>query len=293
MTRTVADLSSGKRSGDENFPVASFLIHPRHRDVILAFYRFARAADDVADHPDASADEKLRLLDQMRQTLLGNADTSPEATALRTMLDSRKLTPQHALDLLEAFSRDATKLRYRDWDDLMDYCRVSAMPVGRFVLDVHGESRSTWAASDALCAALQIINHLQDCAKDYRDLDRVYIPLDAFSAAGISPDALSQARASPALLGIIADMARRTWELLVRSAPFSGQIRNSRLACEVSIIQALAEDLDRRLMHRDPLSERVHHRKTDVLMRAIPAVLRFAVGRRRKGSAAAIAGERR
>ena len=81
----------------------------------------------------------------------------------------------------------------------MDYCRVSAMPVGRFVLDVHGEQRERlWPASDALCAALQIINHLQDCAKDYRELNRVYIPLDAFAAEGIGPEALGEPRAPPA-----------------------------------------------------------------------------------------------
>ena len=77
---------------------------------------------------------------------------------------------------------DVTKRRYRDWDDLMNYCRYSAMPVGRFVLDVHGEPRSTWPANDALCAALQIINHLQDCGEDYRNLDRVYLPLDLLAA---------------------------------------------------------------------------------------------------------------
>ena len=77
-----------------------------------------------------------------------------------------------------------TKLRYANWNELLDYCRYSAMPVGRFVLDVHGESRDTWPANDALCAALQIINHLQDCAKDYRQLDRVYLPMDLLERAG-------------------------------------------------------------------------------------------------------------
>ncbi len=98
--------------------------------------------------------------------------------------------PRHAQDLLHAFRQDVTKLRYANWDELIDYCSRSAMPVGRFVLDVHGESRDTWPASDALCAALQIINHLQDCAADYRTLDRVYIPLDALAARGIGVEAL-------------------------------------------------------------------------------------------------------
>jgi squalene synthase HpnC len=275
MTEAAA-LQSGKGHRDENFPVASFLIHPKHRSIILAFYRFARAADDVADHATAAPEEKLRLLDEMRRTLRGESDVSLEAKTLREIQNTRNLSPQHALDLLEAFSRDVTKLRYRDWDDLMEYCRVSAMPVGRFVLDVHGESRAAWPASDALCAALQVINHLQDCAKDYRDLNRVYIPQDAFAAVDIGPEALAAAKASPALRGIISGLARRTWDLLMQSRIFAGQIRDRRLAFEVSVIQTLAEDLDRKLMQRDPLSERVHHGKGEVLRLLVPAFFRFA-----------------
>src|SRR6202167_6255635 len=95
------------------------------------------------------------------------------------------IPPRHALDVLTAFRMDVTKLRYEDWDEVIHYCRYSAMPVGRFMLDVHGESPSTWPASDALCAGLQINNHLQDCGKDYRDLNRVYLPRDALAAAGV------------------------------------------------------------------------------------------------------------
>jgi squalene synthase HpnC len=292
--RDAVELSSGKGHHDENFPVASFLIAPRHRAIILAFYRFARVADDVSDNAASPADEKLALLDSMRRTLLGETDVSPEAVALRTMLAARNVTPQHGLDLLEAFSRDVTKLRYRDWNDLIDYCRVSAMPVGRFVLDVHGESRTLWPACDALCSALQIINHLQDCAKDYRDLDRVYIPLDAFAAAGIGPKSLDAPRASPALRNVIAALAHRTSELLVQSRPFASGIRDARLALEVSVIQTLAEDLCRRLMKRDPLSERVHHRKSEILRLAIPAFASFAAGRfHRRGHPIIVADERR
>ena len=107
---------------------------------------------------------------------------------------SARLSPRHAQDLLAAFKLDVTKLRYRDWDDLIGYCSLSAMPVGRFVLDVHGESRGTWPANDALCAALQIINHLQDCKDDYRNLDRVYVPLDPLAARGIGVEALGEPR---------------------------------------------------------------------------------------------------
>ena len=140
MSDAVA-LQSGKGRRDENFPVASFLIARQARPPVLAFYRFARFADDIADHPTASPADKLRLLEDMRRSLIGESSASPEAMALRQVLLERDLSDQHALDLLEAFRRDVTKLRYRDWGELMEYCRYSAMPVGRFVLDVHGESR--------------------------------------------------------------------------------------------------------------------------------------------------------
>jgi squalene synthase HpnC len=292
--REAAGLSSGKGHRDENFPVASFLIAPQHRGIILAFYRFARVADDVADHATASADEKLALLDQMRRTLRGETDVSLEATNLRARLGERKLTPQHGLDLLEAFSRDVTKLRYRDWDDLLDYCRVSANPVGRFVLDVHGETRALWPANDALCSALQIINHLQDCAKDYRSLNRVYIPMDGFAAEGIGPEELAREQASPALRGLIASLARQTFDLLLKSRAFAPGIRDARLAVEVSVIQALAESLCRRLMNRDPLFERVHHRKSEALLLALPAALVCMAGRlRRRNHVSVVADEPR
>ena len=102
------------------------------------------------------------------------------------------MPPRHALDVLIAFRMDVTKLRYENWDEVIHYCRYSAMPVGRFMLDVHGESTSTWAASDALCAGLQINNHLQDCGKDFRDLNRVYLPRDALAAAGASVEELGR-----------------------------------------------------------------------------------------------------
>ena len=260
----VAQLQSGKGHHDENFPVASVLIAPRHRPPVLAFYKFVRAADDVADSASAPPEEKLALLEQMRLSLVGESDFVPEGVALRTILAERGLAPDHALDLLEAFRRDCTKLRYRDWDDLIDYCRYSAMPVGRFVLDVHGESRDLWPANDALCAALQVINHLQDCAKDYRELNRVYIPEPLLTAAGIGVEALAETRANPGLVGVIAGLARRNAALLETSRPFARGIKDGRLAMEVDLIQTLADDLNRMLMNRDPLSQAVHHSKMDV-----------------------------
>jgi hydroxysqualene synthase len=262
---TSAELRSGKGSGDENFPVASRLIAPRHRPAIFAFYEFVRVADDIADHATLAPDEKLARLDRLEASLVGTHDSEPEGVRLRGVLRERALSPVHAQHLLRAFRQDVTKLRYDDWDDLVDYCRYSAMPVGRFVLDVHGESQETWPANDALCAALQIINHLQDCAKDYRELDRVYIPRDAFEARGAAVEALAEKQASPALLRCLQDLAAHTALLLEESRTFSAQINDSRLAMEVAAIQSLADRLVSLLLTRDPLSERVHLSKTQML----------------------------
>ncbi len=280
-TMTAPDLASGKGHRDENFPVASALLKSQHRAPVMAFYRFARAADDVADDPRTAPAEKLRLLEAMRATLSGEGDEDPDALDLRDAIVQHKLDRRHPLDLLEAFRRDVTKRRYTDWDDLMDYCRYSAMPVGRFVLDVHGENRSTWPSNDALCAALQVINHLQDCGKDYRQLDRVYIPEADLAAHGTAVDALGASAATRELRAVIASLANHTEALLASSAPLASQIRDGRLALEVSIIQRLAESLVRRLQNRDPLSQRVHHNKAEAIGLSLLAVLGKIIGRRR------------
>jgi squalene synthase HpnC len=269
MTTDPAALRSGKGHRDENFPVASRLIHPRHRGAILAFYEFVRVADDIADHASLGECEKLDLLDHLEAGLLGRHDEQAQAVALRDVLRERSLPPRHAQDLLTAFRMDVTKLRYRDWDDLMGYCTYSAMPVGRFVLDVHGEDRATWPANDALCAALQIVNHLQDCKKDYCALNRVYIPQDALAAAGATVEEIGREQSTPALRQCLTSLAQRTGTLLDRSAAFSASIADFRLAMEVAVIQALARRLVGLLTARDPLSERVHLGKGAVIGTAL------------------------
>ncbi|MBV9568307.1 MAG: squalene synthase HpnC [Hyphomicrobiales bacterium] len=260
---TATAARSGKTHRDENFPVASWLLGRRYRGPILAFYRFARAADDVADHPTLQPAEKLALLDRLGEALSGRGPSDPEAEPLRVALRAHGLAPRHAFDLLEAFRLDVRKHRYASWEDLMDYCRLSAMPVGRFVLDVHREDPSTWQASDPLCAALQVINHLQDCAQDYRRLDRVYLPLDVLAGNGATPEMLAKDRSSPALLRAIRELARQTSALLRDAAPLSRQVSHVSLTLEIAAIQTLAEQLVHRLARRDPLSECVHLGKLD------------------------------
>jgi hydroxysqualene synthase len=281
---SASELRSGKTHRDENFPVASWIIHPRHRALILAFYNFVRTADDIADHATLGEREKLDYLDLLEAELLGRGDSQPEAADLRRALAQRSMPPRHALDVLTAFRMDVTKLRYETWDEVIHYCRYSAMPVGRFMLDVHGESTSTWGASDALCAGLQINNHLQDCGKDYRNLNRVYLPRDALAAAGASVEALGQPRASAPLLQCLHALALRTEVLLNESKALSAEVKDVRLGLEISVIQAFADKIVRLLKVRDPLSQNVHLGPIELLAHSIGGVAsemtRRVVGRR-------------
>jgi squalene synthase HpnC len=269
--KTCEDYGTGKTQ--ENFPVASRLIAPGLRAPILAYYRFARAADDVADHPTLEQPLKFELLDGLEATLLGRTDRDPAALPLRGELSARALSPQHALDLLTAFRLDVTKRRYQDWGELMHYCRYSAMPVGRFVLEVHGESHATWEASDALCSALQVINHLQDCAKDYQALDRVYVPLDALTRHGLGVEALSAPRATPELRACLQSVARQTKSLLPQADQLPHVVRDLRLGIETAVIAAVARKLTEWLLERDPLSERVHLTRVEASWVATAAVV--------------------
>jgi squalene synthase HpnC len=268
---TAESLRSGKGGGDENFPVASLLIAAPLRPVILAFYDFVRSGDDVADHPDLPPEQKLALLDQLDRSLTGESDVEPVGVRLRRALAERGLTDRHARDLLDAFRRDVAQNRYENWDELIDYCRLSAMPVGRFLLDVHGESRELWPASDAVCAALQINNHLQDCGKDFRALNRVYVPLDALAEAGARVEDLGADKAKPALRACLRGLALRNRALLEEGCALPRSIRDLRLSMEIAVIVRHAFAIADLLIARDPLSETVKLGKGQMLLGAAAA----------------------
>jgi farnesyl-diphosphate farnesyltransferase len=266
---------SGKDRGDENFPVGSMLIARRLRPHVHAFYAFARNADDIADSPVLAAEDKIARLDVMEAVLLGAAEQgSPSAARLRASLAETGVTAAHARDLLVAFRRDATKRRYADWDELHDYCRYSAMPVGRHVLDLHGEGRETWPASDALCTALQVLNHLQDCGKDLAALDRCYLPADMLAAAGSGVDDLRAPRASAGLRRVIDGLLDRCDALNMEAALLPRGTRDRRLRLETAVIAGLARRLAARLRAGDPLAARVKLTAGDAVL-SILAALRF------------------
>ncbi len=256
---------SGKGRTDENFPVGSLLIRPALRPHVHAFYDFARNADDIADSPTLPPDDKLQRLAVMQAVLLGEAEAgAPSSRKLRDSLAQTGVTPGHALGLLAAFRQDAVKSRYASWDELLDYCRLSAMPVGRHVLDLHGESPATHPPSDALCAVLQVLNHLQDGAKDLAALDRCYLPDDLLAAAGAAVAELAGPAETPGLRQVFTTLLDHCDRLNIEAAALPGLVRDRRLRLECAVILGLSRRLARRLRHADPVAGRVKLLKRDV-----------------------------
>jgi farnesyl-diphosphate farnesyltransferase len=267
---------SGKDRGDENFPVGSALIRPALRPHVHAYYAFARNGDDIADSPDLAPEDKVARLDRMEDVLLGRAASgSPSAARLRDSLARTGVDPRHATDLLSAFRQDATKRRYASWDELLDYCRRSAMPVGRYVLDLHGEPEATHAPSDALCASLQVLNHLQDASKDLLALDRCYLPADLLAEHAAHVDDLRGAAETPGLRLVRLALLDRADALNAEAALLPRAVRDRRLRLETAVIAGLARRLARKLRLGDPVARRVKLAKADAGL-AVLAALRFA-----------------
>ena len=265
---------SGKGRTDENFPVGA-IVAPHLRGHVHAFYAFARNADDIADSAELAPEDKIARLNVMEDVLLGRAEHgSPSGLGLRRSLAETGVTPDHACELLIAFRQDATKHRYASWQELYDYCRYSAMPVGRHVLDLHGEDRASWAPSDALCTTLQVLNHLQDGKKDLLALGRCYLPDDLMRRFGTGVDDLLGAGETPGL--------RRTFDALLdecdalntAGADLPRHVRDRRLRLETSVIVSLAHRLTRRLRAGDPVGTRVKLTRTDAVF-SIAASLRY------------------
>jgi farnesyl-diphosphate farnesyltransferase len=268
---------SGKTRGDENFPVGSRLIARRARPHMHAYYGFARNADDIADSPVLAPEEKVARLDVMEEVLLGKRmEGSPSAAALRRSLIETGVSPVHATDLLIAFRQDATKQRYESFDELYNYCRYSAVPVGRYVIDLHGESHVAYRASDPLCISLQLLNHLQDCGEDLRALDRCYIPATLMRHFGVVPADLLAPSETPGLRRAFITILDRVDRLNLAAEDLPNLVRSRRLRAETTFICKLALRLAARLAKGDPLATRVALSKSDgafSLMRAVGALV--------------------
>ena len=257
---TGIEIPSGKDKAYENFPVGSLFVPPRLRPHVNTFYSFARAIDDIADSNSIEAPEKIERLTGFENAILGKDKTSPgfsKAHSMRQSLEETGVTNQHCIELIKALKQDASKLRYENWDELIDYCQMSAAPVGRFLLDLHGESNKKYKASDALCNALQILNHLQDCKDDYLTLNRVYLPLDWMKNNGLEVECLDASKSRPELKSLIHRVLDSTAELINLAQYLPIDLANKRLAMEAGAILNVASRLEKKLRRKDPLAESV------------------------------------
>ncbi|SCA54947.1 Squalene/phytoene synthase [Candidatus Terasakiella magnetica] len=232
-----------KNANTENFPVASLLLAPSVRSEVMEFYSFARKVDDIADSAHLSADEKHQQLDM-----------KTESPFLK--------------DLLVAFRQDVDQNRYKTWDELLDYCQYSANPVGRFLLHVHGESPEGQKASDALCSALQILNHLQDCQKDYKAIDRIYLPEEFLKDGESYEHFLSLPAMEPRFREIFDLCLERTQALLLEAIKLPKLIKNKRLRYQAKVTVLCGLALAGKLRRNDPLANRVELSKLDKLLLA-------------------------
>lgn len=247
-----------KRSTD-NFPVGS-LLFPRHaRKEILHFYAFARNADNIADHEHILPEEKLRLLESLRIALgSGNQRIAPDwAKDHIADVDKGKTSAKHGLALISAFMQDVRQSRYVTYDDLVDYSQRSAVPVGRVVLELCHETEANLPAADALCIVLQLLNHLRDCGKDYRELKRIYLPSSWLYQCSAREKDLAADASTDALRGVYRLYLSECALLLAKAAPLIHSIKSPRLKMELSLTFELAMGLYQRLRDGDPLAGRI------------------------------------
>ena len=221
----------------ENFPVASLLLPAPLREPVRVIYRFARSADDLADEGSDPPDVRLASLHKYQEQLSGIE--RGEASSDPLFRDLGKIIAQHALpirpfrDLVDAFSQDVTKKRYADFAEVLEYCRRSANPVGRLLLNLFKRTTDLeLRQSDAICTALQLINFWQDVDIDYTRDRRVYLPQDDMARHGVTEDHLAQKRCDTAWRSLMKQQTGRARELMLTGAPL-GRALPGRIGVEI------------------------------------------------------------
>ena len=265
----VSHLMSGKSYSDENFPVASFLMTKKIRSIIRVFYFFARMADDIADHQKLSSNQKKNIL-----LFFDNAISKSKKTnnkILDKMIAKFKELPsgkKYSRNLLKAFMMDASNKKYKNWNDLLYYCKFSANPVGRFVIDAVNERKNIekiYEASDSLCTALQIINHIQDCKKDFKELNRVYIPESFFKKYSVDKKILRKSKSIENFERLKIEIVDNVLLSLRKTKLGLREIQSWRLRKETLIILNIAKRLCNLLKINDPLEKQIKLSRIDFI----------------------------
>lgn len=244
---------------DENFPIASSLLPARMRQPLRDFYSYARGLDELSDHPAMPREEKREKLRVIRLAFQEKReDLVPDwaMPAYRRVRNGE--LPATALDQLwQAFWQDTEKQRYRSFDEVIDYCVLSTVPVGRTFLKLAKEEKADLKAADALCCVIQLLNHLQDVREDFLYRGRIYLPQQWLEEEGLSERVLNKAETGPKLHRVFCRWLDEIDARLKTANRLPKSLKNRRLRWEMRAILAIARGLSRKLRKSDVMEKRV------------------------------------
>ena len=260
-----------KTARDENFPVGR-LVSPKLRPVVQAYYAAARKADDIADAPNLSDAQKLLLLNEEEKNFFAVNDTV--AGDLGRIFVGENLDCHLYTDLLEAFRRDAKNTPIEIWEQLLDYCKYSAAPVGRFMLAIHDESAAAYLPAETLCAVLQITNHLQDMKTDACTLRRCYLPTQMMNKYGVEFTDICLSKATPALQALIKDITIRLKAMLKDAKILFSLVQSRRLKAELGVIFSLTNSMLKKIEKGDVLASEIKLSRWDWLKALVTGTLK-------------------
>ena len=248
-----------KQSSDENFPVGK-LISKKLRPLVKAYYEAARRADDIADNPDLSSKDKITQLDDAERAFYGKENLTksyPEMFELGKLFQKENLSAGLYTDLLVAFRRDSENKKIEIWEQLLDYCKYSAAPVGRFMLAIHDENPMTYLPAETLCAILQIVNHLQDMKYDAMSNRRFYLPQQMMQQYGVVESDIFLNKCSQPLKLLIDDICQRLQKMLDDAAVLPAIVKSLRLKAELGVIISLTNSMLKKIENSDVLATEV------------------------------------
>lgn len=253
-----------KTSQREDFPV-SMLVSRRYKPLVNAYYQAARFADDIADNPMLSSAQKLEKLAAVREAFM-QPDKSGDLQLIRglgRLFVAERLDASLFLDLLEAFERDAAGKPIRIWEELIEYCRFSAAPVGRFMLAIHDESPNTYLPAENLCAVLQLLNHMSGIKEDLSLLRRCYIPQSMMDEYDVRASDLGLQTTLPEVRRLLVSLMLKIEKMQPDAEILPHLVKNFRLRVNVCVILSLINSMIQKYKNTDILQAGIHPKAGD------------------------------
>ncbi len=259
-----------KNKYQENFPVGMMMFQQKLRNIVGNYYQFARYADDIADNPNISSEQKINKLRELEDIFTKNKKYHGQklkfVKELKQKFDEFQLSDNLATDLLIAFRQDALGFEYKTWDQLVNYCKYSAAPVGKFMLAIHQENKATYLPATSLCVALQIVNHVQDLKYDYMLLKRLYLPKDIMKKYHITSEDILKEKSNLNIKKAVEHLMNLTKGLIKEGNLLPPIIKSTSLRIEVCIILSLTNIMVKKLLKKDILAKEIKLSKIDWLV---------------------------